>query len=390
MDKHYELVILGGGCAGLSLAMRLAESGPLAPTTLILEKRAHYLNDRTWCFWDEGNPALKDWVDYSWSNFQIKNGINTFTKSCKDNPYLMLSANTFYHNAITKISLNKQRVTLMRNQTIVEVAKTNHQIWRITTDECTYTTDRIVDTRPNNVVMGKDSILWQSFIGDEVETSTNVFDTNQFVLMDFDASFTQGLGFIYVLPLSANQALIEYTVFSEQAMTAEKLKEYLYIAMQAYLKGVDYQILRTENGQLPMGNQKIKQSDDRSYIYAGLYAGSARPSSGYAFQRIQSWSEKCAVKIIKNQSLLAPKKDVAILATMDGIFLNVLKTNPDASIALFFNFFVQCNTATVIRFLSDHANIMDYLLIIAAMPKLLFLKALPSYAFKRLCNPKND
>jgi hypothetical protein len=33
---------------------------------------------------------------------------------------------------------------------------------------------------------------------------------------------------------------------------------------------------------------------------------------------------------------------------------------------------------------------MDYLLIITAMPKLLFMKALPAYAMKRLLNLKND
>jgi lycopene beta-cyclase len=395
MDKHYQLVILGGGCAGLSLAMRIAESGSLAPTTLILEKRAHYSNDRTWCFWDEGNPELSDWVDHSWSKFQIKKGNNTFTKSCKDNPYLMISANTFYHNAITKIALNEQRVTLIKNQAIVEVVKAHNQTWRITTEECTFTTDKIVDTRPNSLVKSEASTLWQSFIGHEIETHTDVFDTNRFVLMDFDETFTQGLGFIYVLPVSANRALIEYTVFSDQAMGPDNLEGYLNTAMQAYLKEVDYQTLRTEQGQLPMGNQKVNQSDDLSYIYAGLYAGAARPSSGYAFQRIQSWAKKCSAQIINHQSLLAPEKDDAMLTIMDDIFLSVLKSNAlksksNHSITLFFNFFEQCNTKAVIRFLSDHANTMDYLLIIMAMPKIIFLKALPAYAVKRLSGPKND
>ncbi len=52
MHSHVDLLILGGGCAGLSLASRLAEFGKDAPKVLIIEQRESYTNDRTWCFWD--------------------------------------------------------------------------------------------------------------------------------------------------------------------------------------------------------------------------------------------------------------------------------------------------------------------------------------------------
>lgn len=390
MDNHYELAILGGGCAGLSLAMRLAEAGLAAPKTLILEKNAQYLNDRTWCFWDEGNPELKDWVEHSWLNFEIKHGTKSFTKSCANNPYLMLSAKTFYRHAIAKIALNAQRLTLLKNQEILEVTKTQNQRWRIVTHNGTYTAEKIVDTRSNFKIQHADSVLWQSFVGDEVETSADVFDSNAFVLMDFDASFNQGLGFVYLLPFSARHALIEYTVFSDNAMPADKLREYSKPLLLNYLKAVDYKTLRSEFGQLPMGNRNIKKSSDPNYVYAGLFAGAARPSSGYAFQRIQQWAKQCSNALINHQSLAAPKKDAWILATMDEIFLSVLKSNPTKSIALFFNFFLNGKTTSVIRFLSDHARLTDYFFIIGAMPSLLFLKQLPIYFFKRLLNRPNE
>ncbi|MEY2979796.1 MAG: hypothetical protein RL562_23, partial [Planctomycetota bacterium] len=46
-----DLVVLGGGLAGLSLAERLAAAGAQAPRTVVLEARADYADDRTWCFW---------------------------------------------------------------------------------------------------------------------------------------------------------------------------------------------------------------------------------------------------------------------------------------------------------------------------------------------------
>lgn len=384
MDKHYNLAILGGGCAGLSLAMRLSEAGSSAPSTLVLERNAHYKNDRTWCFWDEADPELKDWVDHSWLNFEIKNGIKNFTRNCKNHAYLMLSAQTFYERSLTKIALNKQGVTVLNNQDVLEVSKIHNQPWQIITAAGNYTADKIVDTRPNTQIKDEDSLLWQSFVGFEVETSKDTFDSNTFVLMDFDAKFNRGLGFVYVLPCSTKRALIEYTIFAELAFAADDFSEYMQEALLKYLKDIDYKILRTEYGKLPMGNQKMKKNNDPSYVYAGLYAGAARPSSGYAFQRIQRWAKECAHTLINHQLLVAPKKDPWILARMDDLFLNVLKSNPKSSTQLFYNFFLNCKTSTVIRFLSDHASMVDYFSIIASMPKLPFIKELPAYMFKRL------
>jgi lycopene beta-cyclase len=390
MNKHYNLAILGGGCAGLSLAMRLAEAGLTTPSTLVLEKNANYTNDRTWCFWDEENPELKNWADHSWLNFEIKNGIKTFTKNCRNNAYLMLSAQTFYERSLAKIAENKQGVTMLTNQDILEVTKIHNQTWRIITATGIYTADKVVDTRPNKQIKDEDSLLWQSFIGFEVEASRDTFDAHTFVLMDFDTTFSEGLGFVYVIPYSANRALIEYTIFAGQSFTNNQLREYIKPALLKYLKDIEYKILRTEYGKLPMGNKKINKTNDPSYIYAGLYAGAARPSSGYAFQRIQRWAKNCAHALISHQLLTAPEKDPWILASMDDFFLNVLKSNPQFSIALFYNFFLRCETPTVIRFLSDHASILDYLFIIASMPKLLFLKELPTYIFNKLFKLQHD
>ena len=54
--SDYELVIIGGGCSGLSLAAalcRLAVQPEDVPRTLIVEPRSRYTSDRSWCFWAE-------------------------------------------------------------------------------------------------------------------------------------------------------------------------------------------------------------------------------------------------------------------------------------------------------------------------------------------------
>lgn len=389
MDNHYDLIILGGGCAGLSLALRLAELEKQSPTTLIIEKRPEYFNDRTWCFWDEGNPALNDWADHTWSSFKVQLSDKKLFKNCSQNPYVMISAQTFYTRAIKKISVNKLRFTLNNDESVLTVNKLANQTWCITTSHGVYTAKHIVDTRPVSQINDEMSLLWQSFIGFEIEVNQDLFDEHQFTLMDIDKSFKNGLGFTYVLPLSPNRALIEYTVFCEQVMSPSNLQPYLDLALTKYTNHADFKMLRKEFGQLPMGNQTVKKSDDPNYIFAGLYAGAARPSSGYAFQRIQRWAKLCEEAWVKNQSFIPAPKDNAMTAIMDDVFLHVLQSNPAATATLFFSFFSKAKLISTIRFLSDHATLSDLVTIILSMPTLLFLKSLPSYLKKCLSTNLN-
>ena len=50
--KEFDYIIIGGGCAGLSLAYELEINNKLKEKTLaIIETRDHYKRDKTWSFW---------------------------------------------------------------------------------------------------------------------------------------------------------------------------------------------------------------------------------------------------------------------------------------------------------------------------------------------------
>ena len=50
--KEFDYIIVGGGCAGLSLAYELEINEKLKNKTLaIIEPRAEYKKDKTWSFW---------------------------------------------------------------------------------------------------------------------------------------------------------------------------------------------------------------------------------------------------------------------------------------------------------------------------------------------------
>ena len=50
--KEFDYIIIGGGCAGLSLAYELEINDKLKDKTLaIIETREKYKRDKTWSFW---------------------------------------------------------------------------------------------------------------------------------------------------------------------------------------------------------------------------------------------------------------------------------------------------------------------------------------------------
>jgi len=383
MHSQADLVILGGGCAGLSLAARLAKLGKNAPKVFIIEKRKNYTNDRTWCFWDIENTQYQSLKSHAWSKFEVSNKNLSNEYDCSQHEYLMLESHHFYEDALSSIGSNLNIQLILDQELLSEPIRTEDG-WHIKNANLEITTKLIVDTRPPSEIAQKDSILWQSFIGYEIQTQSDLFSPKKMVLMEFDEDFKEGLGFVYILPTTENRALIEYTVFSENRFLKEQLIANLEKSITKKTNGQKYEILRTEHGILPMGYQSAKEEKDSTYLYAGLFSGAARPSSGYAFQRIQSWATSCAESVASHKMLYKFPEDPLLQSLMDGLFLDVIKKNPTMAASLFEDLFKKCDLKTVIKFMSDQATIGDYFRIVRSLPPLPFLRALPHFLFQKI------
>ena len=78
--REFDYIIIGGGCAGLSLAYELEINDKLKEKTLaIIETREEYKRDKTWSFWKVSNHNFDDCVIKSWNNFTI----NSPDSSCE-------------------------------------------------------------------------------------------------------------------------------------------------------------------------------------------------------------------------------------------------------------------------------------------------------------------
>ena len=352
--KEFDYVIIGGGCAGLSLAYELEINHKLKDKSLaIIEKRKEYKRDKTWSFWKVINHNFEDCVIKSWNNFSINTTQNSHELNSINFPYQSINSGKFYEKINLKLSSNPN-VSFFKG--LSEINSTNSIIF-------------------NSIFKGdlNKSKYWQHFQGIEIETSKNIFDDEILNLMDFNCDQRNDVHFFYTLPFSKNRALIETTWLSD--LKDQSLMDY-DLQLENYIKnnlGIqNYKINFTEKGTIPLFYPSVEKNN--RVINIGSAGGMTRLSTGYTFLNIQEHSKYLS----KNIENITNKKKYHLgkkYEFLDKVFLNVLKNNPEKMPDIFYKMF-QNSANTVIRFLSNKSNIFEDLKIINKMPKIIFLKAL--------------
>lgn len=380
MSADIDLLILGGGCAGLSLARELAAFGARSPSTCILEQRAAYGNDRTWCFWGHPDDPLAHLVQHQWSTVTLHAAGQDATVDFSRNPYRMISGSRFYEDALQVIASAPQ-VGLETGVRILSAPRHANGWWEVDTSAGIRRGRQLVDTRPGpapraSPALQGSPLLWQSFHGREIVCSAPVFDPTKAILMDFIDDGTQRILFTYLLPTSPTRALIEVTVFSPSPATADALASPLQREIRARVGSHAFTVARSEYGVLPMGLAPARKPIQAGYLQVGLMHGGARASTGYAFQRIQRWARHCAARLAEGAPAVGHAQDPMPMRGMDRLFLSLLRNRPDLGPALFLRMFQRADADTLVRFLSDRASMRDYLDLIRALPALPFLRQL--------------
>ena len=352
--KEFDYIIIGGGCAGLSLAYELEVNNKLKDKTLaIIEPRKEYKRDKTWSFWKVFNHNFEDCIIKSWNNFTINTSENSHELSTKKFPYQSIDSGKFYKKVNSKLSSNSN-ISFFKN--VNEINSKSSIVF-------------------NSVFEGEldKSKLWQHFQGVEIETSKNIFDDEILNLMDFNCDQKKNVHFFYTLPFSKNKALIETTWLSN--LKDQNLMDY-DLQLENYIKNnlkiKNYKIKFIEKGAIPLFYPSIKQNN--KIINIGSAGGMTRLSTGYTFLNIQEHSKYILKNIDKIDKVVKYNLGQKY-KFLDKIFLKVLKSNPEKMPNIFYKMF-KCSPDTVIKFLSNKSNILEDINIICKMPKLIFIKAL--------------
>lgn len=371
----YDYIILGGGCAGLSLIMHMLSSSHLSnKRILLIEKEVKNKNDRTWCFWEKGNGFFENIVHRKWNHAWFHAEGYSSLKELGPYAYKMIRGLDFYQHCYTVME-KSGRVDLL-HESVEEVHNENGLV-------CVKTINRVVTGNYafNSIMAEKptykesDLVLLQHFKGWIIETPSAFFDIENATLMDFRVNQDEGTTFVYVMPLSPTHALVEYTLFTPSLLSDEQYEQALKNYVAEYLKLDEYTIKEKEFGIIPMTNHQFS-SGEGAIINIGTAGGQTKPSSGYTFRFIQK-NVSAIVKLLEQGKHPQVRKSFFEKRFMwfDSVLLHILFYKKMPGSRVFTLLFSRNKIKTIFKFLDNETHPLEEVVLLNTLPQWPFMKA---------------
>lgn len=390
--KSYDFIIAGAGCAGLSLLYHLLQSPLLSDKRiLVIDKNFQKSNDRTWCYWEQSPGTFEQLVCKNWSSISIHNGPLNRVLPTAPFTYKMIQGIDYYEYILNLAK--KQSNVFLQEGSITEItSSSNNGTVHLEGGACASATavfssivpkqfqvnfSDLVEKPVNDAIKVSTPFLWQHFKGMLVEYDTPVFDAHAARLMDFNVPQMGATAFMYILPLTANKALVEYTLFSEEILKKEDydivLKEYLADFIKNISPNAQYKVVHEELGAIPMTHHAF--GNNKAPIYSiGTLSGVVKASTGYAFQFIQAQSKQIISQLEKG-ILVNTDMHNSRHRFYDAVLLYILKHKKMEGKEIFSRIFKKNKAATIFKFLSNTSSFMDDFNVMRSLPTRIFLPA---------------
>lgn len=382
--KKYDYIVTGGGAAGLSLLVKMIESAAFnTKQILLIDQNPVKTNDRTWCFWEDKEGHFESIVSKTWSNLDFHT--DRINKQLDISPYRykMIRGIDFYQYAMdlivmqNNIEILKAEVLKIRNTKELAIVETREENFG-----AGFVFNSILWDKPK--LLTTDFWLLQHFKGWVIKTNEPVFNPEKATFMDFRISQDEGTSFVYVLPVSSNTALVEYTQFTNSLLEKEEYDKRLSAYINQYLTQNNYEIVEEEFGIIPMTNYVFKTHDDK-IINIGTAGGDTKSSSGFSFQFIQKRSSAIVESLIKkNHPYLIKSKLYKRFHLFDSVLLHILHHNKMEGRRIFELLFKYNPPQQILKFLDNETTILEDLRLVSSLPKLLFISVTIKELYNRL------
>lgn len=372
-----DYIITGGGCAGLSLVYHLINSGLRNKSVLIIDKEEKKHNDKTWCFWTD-EPTVFDAIIFrKWHHIEIVDDAHKLVRPLDKFVYNMIRAKDFYDEVYRKISEHKN--VRYVSGVVQEIREGGDQVY-VTVNDQVYASEYVFDSCFSQDDLFTDisgnHFLMQHFKGWFIETKKHTFDPQKITMFDFRVEQKKELRFMYILPLSDSRALIEYTIFSDNLLQESSYDEALAHYIAEVLKIQDYRIIETEKGIIPMTDHKFRKQVGHRIMNIGTKGGACKPSTGYAFLRIQQESKNIVHALLTHNTPFISQKSLVRYQIYDSMLLNIMQKKQDDVHQIFMKLFENNPIERVFCFLNENASLLQDVKIMSSVPPFPFLRAI--------------
>ncbi len=387
----YDYIIAGAGGAGLSLLHYLLASPILSnKQILVIDQSLNKTNDRTWCFWEIGISEFESIVHHRWEGISIHS--KSFSKELPTSPfsYKMIQGIDFYNYVMTSAKLKSNvhwveaAISNIKEINAGQLEKEVLLEWEGGFAKAKMVFTSILPFQMNNLASATNfdsknqsftqlPFLWQHFKGRTITFIQPVFNKQLARLMDFNVPQHGATAFMYLLPINEMQALVEYTLFSDQILEISEYDKVLNVYLAKHYSDDTYTIQHEEIGAIPMTQQVF--SNYKAPIYPiGALGLAIKASTGYAFQFIQQQC-KSIVRQLEQGSAINTNVHNTRHRFYDAVLLHILYYHKMEGAEIFKRIFAKNKAATVFKFLSNTSTLWEDIQIMRSLPTRIFLPA---------------
>ena len=371
---HFDYIIVGSGMAGLQLALKFAEDNAFQNTSIaLIDVSQKTENDKTWSFWSTDHNLWKSVIHKSWTSAEILTSDNTIQLQLYPYSYNSIRSIDFYTEAKSilkqhsNIHFIHDEVIAVSEDDIIQVkTKTNH-----------YSATHVFDSRIPETFHSKHNksiSLLQHFKGWIITTEYDAFDASKVTMMDYRLKDGNQTTFMYVLPFSKREALVEFTYFTDSIVPETTYDNFLKRYISEFLKIDNFSINDTEIGQIPMTTFEFSKFNTNNITKIGTGGGWVKGSTGYSFRL----TEKKVSQIVENiKTNRVPSEGLfkSKYRFYDKVFLKVLKDDNHKGEWIFKQFYSKNKIKTMFRFLDEESTLLEDIKIMSSLFSWAFIKA---------------
>ncbi|MFZ4102257.1 MAG: lycopene cyclase family protein [Sphingobacterium thalpophilum] len=376
------IIVVGGGCAGMQLINALLKL-PAEQTgdILLIESNQSVIN-KSWCFWTNKQSEYDFLVEKHWSELEFRSPSSDLSGIISPYRYNYINSEKFfeYHK---QLIAHSSRVRVVSEEVVK--FKSDKEIKQVYTLNNQYAARHVYNsTFDHSFIDSTKILLWQHFKGWFIKTDQEVFKSDQATIMDFNIEQDQAVHFMYVLPFSKTEALVEFTSFSALDCYSDQIYDsYLrnYISVKF---NCPYEIIREEKGKIPMTDFNFPTQDKEGIIQIGSAGGAIKPSTGYAFKRISRQTEYLIECFLNNNESMNNVNTSGRFHFYDTLLLQIIRNQPKKVSMIMNQLFVQNSFQKILSFLDENSTLFEELSLFSTLPKRLFLKQVLHYVHAKL------
>ena len=286
----------------------------------------------------------------------------------------MIRGIDFYDHYLSEVK-QFSNITFIHEEVISLEENDDHAL--VGTKTNTYKTQQVFNSMfkyENLAQQQKYPVLQQHFLGWFIKTEHATFKPDEATFMDFSIAQKGNTRFMYVLPFSEHEALVEYTLFSEEILPQLEYEN----AIKAYLNDMgsgSYSITEVEKGNIPMTCYDFNEHNSKYVFHIGLAGGWAKASTGYTFKSTTKKVKKL-ISALKSEEPLSSFSKKTRFWFYDLLLLDILHRNNNLGRSIFESLFKKRSPQLIFKFLDEETSILEEIQIVKAPKPLPFIKAL--------------